>query len=130
MIGSILGETLALDIMKVDLSLKKEFLAELKACRKELQKDKTEFSDIKKTITEPELSSHTWQGILAESFERIRKDMKASFHDIEGKQLSDVLEKIDERIKALQEDIHSLSQEVRSLEKKIEHAKREARNKE
>lgn len=28
MIGSILGETLALDIMKVDLSMKKEFLAE------------------------------------------------------------------------------------------------------
>lgn len=29
MIGSILGETLALDIMKVDLSMKKEFLTEL-----------------------------------------------------------------------------------------------------
>ena len=29
MIGSILGETLALDIMKVDLSMKKEFLAEV-----------------------------------------------------------------------------------------------------
>lgn len=29
MIGSILGETLALDIMKVDLSMKKEFLAEI-----------------------------------------------------------------------------------------------------
>lgn len=37
MIGTILGETLALDIMKVDLSMKKEFLAELKACRKELE---------------------------------------------------------------------------------------------
>lgn len=29
MIGSILGETLALDIVKVDLSMKKEFLTEL-----------------------------------------------------------------------------------------------------
>ncbi|CAI8754464.1 hypothetical protein CHCC14809_0606 [Bacillus licheniformis] len=130
MIGTILGETLALDIMKVDLSMKKEFLAELKACRKELEKDKTEFSDSKKTITEPQLSSHTWQGSLADSFDRIRGLMKTAYNDISGKQLSDVLSKIDERIKSLQEDIHSLSQEVRSLEKKIENAKREARNKE
>ncbi|MGN9865474.1 YwqH-like family protein [Bacillus swezeyi] len=130
MIGSILGETLALDIMKVDLSLKKEFLAELKACRTALKNDKTEFSDSKKMITEPELTSHTWQGSLAESFERIRKNMKASFHDIEGKQISDVLEKIDERIKALNGEIHSLGQEIRSLERKIEREKKEARNKE
>ncbi|MFN2746464.1 MULTISPECIES: YwqH-like family protein [unclassified Bacillus (in: firmicutes)] len=130
MIGSILGETLALDIMKVDLSLKKEFLAELKACRAELKADKTEFSDSKKMITEPQLSSHTWQGSLADSFEQIRDLMKTAYNDISGKQLPDVLSKIDERIKTLQEDIHSLSQEVRSLEKKIEHEKREARNKE
>ncbi|KAA6446967.1 YwqH-like family protein [Bacillus swezeyi] len=129
MIGSILGETLALDIMKVDLSMKKEFLAELKACRKELQKDKTEFSESKKTITEPKLSSHTWQGSLTDSFDRIRGIMKTAYNEIDGKQLSDVLSKIDERIKSFQEDIHSLSQKVRSLEKKIENTKRETRSK-
>ncbi|WP_457982007.1 YwqH-like family protein [Bacillus paralicheniformis] len=106
MIGSILGETLALDIMKVDLSMKKEFLTELKACRKELEKDKTEFSDSKKTITEPQLSSHSWQGSLADSFNRIRGLMKTAYNDISGKQLSDLLSKIDERIKSLEEDIH------------------------
>lgn len=82
------GEMLGLSFVKTQLSLKKENLEDLKACKTNLTNIQQEFLESKNKITEPSLSSDTWQGSLANKFELIRDEINSEYQDLKGKSFS------------------------------------------
>ncbi|MGE6630413.1 YwqH-like family protein [Bacillus sp. NPDC077027] len=121
--GTIIGYTTALYSLKADISTKKEQIAELKLCRKELKKAKVDLLDASRKIKHPVLTSDTWYGKLADTFDDIRDVMKSASREIKGTQLTNILNRIDEKISDLTSGIHSLENEIRSVERKIEKEK-------
>ncbi|MGG3926181.1 DUF5082 family protein [Metabacillus fastidiosus] len=94
------------------LSEKQEQLRRLKICESELQNLQGEFRQNQKLVKEPELTSVTWAGDLATTFESIRKEADISYKDISDTQLNAVLQHIADKIL-------SLIQEIRLLEIQI-----------
>ncbi|MDA7026457.1 DUF5082 family protein [Bacillus sp. CLL-7-23] len=113
-------DTIYLNLMKGALTGKKEDLKELKKCKKDLKTKHQEFTDWKKNIKKPGLSSTTWQGSLADSFKSARNKMKTEYNNIEGKQFDELFKKINKAISSLESDIQSLKEDIHSQEKKIE----------
>ncbi|PWI59244.1 hypothetical protein DCS65_20610 [Bacillus subtilis] len=77
----------------------------------------------KNKITEPSLSSDTWQGSLANKFELIRDEIHSEYQDLKGKQLDEVITKIEDKINTLIDDIDGLKNQITSIEKEIEKQK-------
>ncbi|QIW79084.1 YwqH-like family protein [Bacillus tequilensis] len=117
------GEMLGLSFVKTQLSLKKENLEDLKACKTNLKNIQQEFLESKDKITEPALSSDTWQGSLANKFEFIRDEINTEYQDLKGKQLNEVITKIEDKINTLIDDIDGLKNQITSIEKEIEKQK-------
>ncbi|KIU10389.1 hypothetical protein SC09_Contig25orf00093 [Bacillus subtilis] len=82
-----------------------------------------EFLESKNKITEPSLSSDTWQGSLANKFELIRDEINSEYQDLKGKQLDEVITKIEDKINTLIDDIDGLKNQITSIEKEIEKQK-------
>ncbi|CCU59896.1 hypothetical protein BSUBE1_3265 [Bacillus subtilis E1] len=82
-----------------------------------------EFLESKNKITEPSLSSDTWQGSLANKFELIRDEIHSEYQDLKGKQLDEVITKIEDKINTLIDDIDGLKNQITSIEKEIEKQK-------
>ncbi|NPC91501.1 DUF5082 family protein [Bacillus sp. WMMC1349] len=120
-------DTIYLNLMKGALTGKKEDLKELKKCKKDLKTKHQEFTDWKKNIKKPGLSSTTWQGSLADSFKTARNKMKTDYNDIEGKQFDDLFKKINKEISSIESDIKSLKEDIHSQEKKIEKQEKQER---
>ncbi|MDM5299796.1 DUF5082 family protein [Bacillus pumilus] len=121
--GAMLGYTTALYAAKADISMKKEQIIELNMCRKEVKAAKTALTEANRNITLPELTSKTWFGQLADTFDDIRDEMKLAGKEIKSTQLTNLLDRINERINELKSDIQSLKSEVHSIEWKIEKEK-------
>ncbi|PSL98763.1 DUF5082 domain-containing protein [Bacillus subtilis] len=117
------GEMLGLSFVKTQLSLKKENLEDLKACKTNLTNIQQEFLESKNKITEPSLSSDTWQGSLANKFELIRDEINSEYQDLKGKQLDEVITKIEDKINTLIDDIDGLKNQITSIQKEIEKQK-------
>ncbi|MED3601617.1 DUF5082 family protein [Bacillus subtilis] len=117
------GEMLGLSFVKTQLSLKKENLEDLKGCKTNLTNIQQEFLESKNKITEPSLSSDTWQGSLANKFELIRDEINSEYQDLKGKQLDEVITKIEDKINTLIDDIDGLKNQITSIEKEIEKQK-------
>ena len=77
----------------------------------------------KNKITEPSLSSDTWQGSLANKFELIRDEINSEYQDLKGKQLDEVITKIEDKINTLIDDIDGLKNQITSIQKEIEKQK-------
>ncbi|PTA86842.1 DUF5082 domain-containing protein [Bacillus sp. Nf3] len=125
MSGAIIGYKTALYSLKADISIKKEQIIELNLCRKEIKEAKLTLSDASKKITHPDLTSHTWFGHLADTFDDIRDEMASASQEIKGVQLTNLLNRIDEIISDFTSEIHSLENEIHSVERKIEKEKQE-----
>ncbi|WP_239646615.1 YwqH-like family protein [Bacillus zhangzhouensis] len=121
--GAIIGYKAALYSLKADISIKKEQITELNMCRKEVKAAKAALSDASKKITHPDLTSHTWFGSLADTFDGLRDEMASASQEIKGAQLTNLLNRIDEKINDLTSDIHSLERDIHSVERKIEKEK-------
>lgn len=121
--GAIIGYKTALYSLKADISIKKEQIIELNMCRKEIKEAKWALSDASKKITHPDLTSHTWFGHLADTFDDIRDEMASASQEIKGVQLTNLLNRIDEKINDFTSEIHSLEHEIHSVERKIEKEK-------
>ncbi|MEC3736588.1 DUF5082 family protein [Bacillus safensis] len=111
--------------LKADISIKKEQIIELNMCRKEIKEAKWALSDASKKITHPDLTSHTWFGHLADTFDDIRDGMASASQEIKGVQLTNLLNRIDEKINDFTSEIHSLEHEIHSVERKIEKEKQQ-----
>ncbi|PCK19793.1 DUF5082 domain-containing protein [Bacillus pumilus] len=122
MSGAMIGYTTALYSLKADISIKKEQITELNMCRKEVKKAKASLSDASRKITHPDLTSHTWFGSLADTFNGLRKEMTSASQKM-NTQLTNLMNRIDEKISDLTSDIHSLEREINSVERKIEKQK-------
>ncbi|MBU5258618.1 DUF5082 domain-containing protein [Bacillus pumilus] len=123
MSGAIIGYTTALYSLKADISIKKEQIIELSICRKEVKEAKMALSDASKNITRPDLTSHTWFGHLADTFDSLREEMKSVSQEIKDAQLTNLLNRIDEKINDLTAGIHSLERDIHTVERKIEKEK-------
>ncbi|APT44925.1 YwqH-like family protein [Bacillus safensis] len=123
MSGAIIGYTTALYSLKADISIKKEQIIELNMCRKEIKEAISNMEDAGKKITHPDLTSHTWFGHLADTFDDIREEMASASQEIKGVQLTNLVNRIDEKISDLKSEIHSLEHEIHSVERKIEKEK-------
>ncbi|WP_342689283.1 DUF5082 domain-containing protein [Bacillus pumilus] len=123
MSGAIIGYTTALYSLKADISIKKEQIIELSICRKEVKEAKSVLADANKKITHPDLTSHTWFGRLADTFDDIRDEMASASQEIKSVQLTNLVNRIDEKISDLKSEIHSLEHEIHSVERKIEKEK-------
>ena len=121
--GAIIGYKTALYSLKADISIKKEQIIELNMCRKEIKEAKSTLSDASKKITNPDLTSQTWFGHLADTFDDIRDGMASASQEIKSVQLTNLLNRIDEKINDLISEIQSLEHEIHSVERKIEKEK-------
>lgn len=75
------------------------------------------------TTALPELTSKTWFGQLADIFDDTRNEMKLAGKEIRVTQLTNVLDRIEEKISELKSEIHSLENEVHLIEKFIKRNK-------
>lgn len=99
------------------LQKKQEEVTRLTACKSTLQVKQSEFQTNEKKCLEPELSTSTWHGTLATSFQDIREaGIHTPFQEIAGVQFTNVFTAIDEKIKSLNAEIVSLQQTIASLE--------------
>ena len=76
----------------------------------------SEFSQYRKLVKEPELTSVTWKGSLANKFNDIREDVDLAYKDIFINQLDTSFSTIDDKIENLQAEIQSLQRSI-SFEK-------------
>ncbi|BBP92986.1 hypothetical protein BsIDN1_66040 [Bacillus safensis] len=72
--GAIIGYKAALYSLKADISIKKEQIIELNMCRKKIKEAKMGPVRCQQKITHPDLTSHTWFGHLADTFDDIRDE--------------------------------------------------------
>ncbi|MEH7228286.1 DUF5082 family protein [Bacillus safensis] len=125
---TMLGYTTALYAAKADISMKKEQIIELNMCRKEVKAARASLTEANRNITLPELTSKTWFGQLADTFDDIRNEMKLAGKELRVTQLTNVLDRIDEKITELKSEIHSLENEGHLIQRKIHKEKQKLLN--
>ncbi|MGG3800180.1 YwqH-like family protein [Metabacillus fastidiosus] len=102
------------------LSEKQEQLSRLKTCESELQNLQGEFRENQKLLKEPQLTSVTWAGDLADTFESIRKEADTSYKDISDTQLNAVLKDIADKILSLIQEIQLLEIQIAAERARME----------
>nr|WGD98476.1 hypothetical protein P5627_05145 [Bacillus safensis] len=60
---------------------------------------------------------------MADTFDDIRDEMASASQEIKAVQLTNLLNRIDEKISDLTSEIHSMEHEIHSVERKIEKEK-------
>lgn len=85
----------------------------------------SEFSQYRKLVKEPELTSVTWKGSLANKFNDIREDVDLAYKDIFINQLDTSFSTIDDKIENLQAEIQSLQRSISFEKARIEREKNE-----
>ncbi|HZG70416.1 MAG TPA: hypothetical protein VEY51_02685, partial [Chondromyces sp.] len=75
-----------------------------------------EFYSYEHLCMEPELSSVTWHGTLAESFDYIREGgMLASYQDIENRQFSLSLQVLADKIRQIEAEIAAIRAAIAAM---------------
>ena len=85
----------------------------------------SEFSQYRKLVKEPELTSVTWKGSLANKFNDIREDVDLAYKDIFINQLDTSFSTIDDKIENLQAEIQSLQRSISFEKARIERERNE-----
>ncbi|MGG0658085.1 YwqH-like family protein [Rummeliibacillus pycnus] len=95
-------------------------LERLQACNSQLHAHQQEFIEYEIKITQPTLSSNTWQGMLANKFDQTRTEqMLTKYRELDGQQFSSVYKVLGDKIKSLQEEIISIKEIIRRLEEEL-----------
>jgi predicted nucleic acid-binding Zn-ribbon protein len=116
-----------LPYLQSQLSEKKEQLIRLKNCVTKLDDLQNEFIQNQKLVKDPELTSSTWQGTLANKFEEIREDLSFSFKDISQTQLNIALTTLENKIESINIEIQSLQNSIEAEKARIEMERRKER---
>jgi len=96
---------------------KEHQLQRLQTANSQLHAHQQEFIAYEKNITQPTLTSSTWQGMLANKFDQTRTEqMLTKYHDLDGQQFSSVYTVFGDKMKSLQDEIIAIKQIIRDLE--------------
>lgn len=96
---------------------KQEQLQRLQACINQLHLHQQEFIGYESNITQPTLSSKTWQGVLATKFDQTRHEqMLTKYRELDGQQFNSVYTVIAEKMSSLQSEISAIKEMIKSLE--------------
>ena len=99
------------------LRLKEEQLQRLQMCNGELKSCQQEFTHHERLVSEPELSTNTWNGTLAQTFDdRRATGMLTSYRDISTKQFNSAFTTLSDKIQQIQLEIISIKQTIAALE--------------
>lgn len=96
---------------------KQEQLRRLQACSNQLHIHQQDFIEYESNITQPALTSKTWQGVLATKFDQTRHEqMLTKYRELDGQQFNSVYTVIAEKMSSLQSEISAIKEIIRSLE--------------
>ncbi|MGG1684328.1 MULTISPECIES: YwqH-like family protein [Bacillales] len=109
--------------LQSDLTEKREQLARLETCTRNLDSIQDEFIHNRHMVDDPELTPSTWHGTLADSFKNNREDMKEAYNDISISQLNSVQSTLEDKITRLRI-------EIGMVESSISHEKLRLKNEE
>ncbi|WP_028394104.1 YwqH-like family protein [Bacillus cihuensis] len=99
------------------LRLKEEQLHRLQICNSELNSCQQDFIHHERLVSEPELSTNTWNAALAHTFDNTRAvGMLTNYRDISNNQFSSVFTTLAEKIQQIQLEIISIKQTIAALE--------------
>lgn len=98
------------------LHKKQEELRRMIECQGKVTEKQGQFSENEHKCMEPELTTTTWHGTLATSFDDIRESgIHASYLEILGSQFSAVFSAISSKIASLMAEIESIQQTIANL---------------
>lgn len=98
------------------LHKKQEEIRRLNECQSSLSDKQAQFNENEHKCLEPELTTTTWHGTLATSFDEIREaGIHTSFLEIAGAQFAAVFSAITAKIASLQAEIASIQQIIAEL---------------
>lgn len=110
-------ERLSLAYYYALLREKQEQLRRLQACSNQLHIHQQDFIEYESNITQPALTSKTWQGVLATKFDQTRHEqMLTKYRELDGQQFNSVYTVIAEKMNSLQSEISAIKEIIRSLE--------------
>ncbi|PLR91995.1 DUF5082 domain-containing protein [Bacillus sp. T33-2] len=108
---------MSLSYLYAKLSKKQEDLRHLIRCEGELSQHQQDFVHHRHLCTAPELSSDTWEGDLARSFDMIRDEyILTEYQDITGNQFNKVFRILSNKVEDIVQDIEHIKQMIASLE--------------
>jgi len=102
------------------LGEKQHQLQRLQTCNSQLQECQQEFIYYERTITKPELSRDTWQGMLAAKFDTIRMEgILTRYRDMENQQFSAAFTVLSDKMQIIQNEISAIKQIITTLEAEL-----------
>jgi len=110
--------------LQLQLAEKKEQVTRLETAIRELEVVQREFIQHQNDIKNPELSTKTWNGQLSNAFNEIRDDISLTFKDISQLQLTDSINRIENKVNTLHYEIGSLQDNISREISRIEAEKR------
>ncbi|MEH6947111.1 DUF5082 family protein [Bacillus sp. JJ634] len=116
-----------LSYLQSELREKQEQLIRLKNCVSELDGLQSEFIQNQKLIKDPELTSTTWKGTLANKFLEVREDISFSYKDISQTQLNTAITTIENKIESINAEIQSLQSSIAAEKARLEMEERKER---
>ncbi|MFD6440799.1 DUF5082 family protein [Peribacillus sp. NPDC060186] len=116
-----------LSYLQSELREKQEQLIRLKNCASELDGLQSEFIQNQKLIKDPELTSTTWKGSLANKFMEVREVLSFSYENISQMQLNTAITTIENKIESINAEIQSLQRSIAAERSRIEMEARKER---
>ncbi|WP_257350760.1 DUF5082 domain-containing protein [Pseudalkalibacillus decolorationis] len=116
-----------LTYLQSEVREKREQLERLNNCEAELENLQSEFIQKRSLTKDPELTSTTWKGNLANKFLQVREDVTYAYKDISQVQLDTALNTIENKIQEIRGQIESLHRSIASEKARIEREEREER---
>ena len=102
------------------LSEKQYQLQRLQTCSNQLHICQQELIGYEKKLTQPALSSYTWQGVLANKFDQTRHEqMQTKYRELDAQQFNAVYKAISDKTSSLQSEISTIKQTIQSLEEAL-----------
>lgn len=98
--------------LSIQMSHNQEKLNRLKTAHTNIANDQKELMSHKKLLKEPELSSESWAGKHAETFESNREKIENAFNTIAQTHVNQLLENIEAKITSLQSEINAASHSI------------------
>ena len=117
-----------LSYLQSEIAEKRAQLVRLQSSLVKLDSLQGEFIQNKQLVDQPELTPTTWAGELANSFQNIREDMKASYQDLSINQVNSALNTMENKAADLRHEIQTLEFNITQEIHRLEEEARERRN--
>ncbi|WP_273834303.1 YwqH-like family protein [Guptibacillus sedimenti] len=117
-----------LSYLQSEIAEKRAQLVRLQSSIVKLDGLQNEFIQNKQLVEQPELTPTTWAGELANSFQNIREDMKASYQNLSINQVNSALNTMENKADHLRREIQTLEFNITQEIHRLEEEARERRN--